>query len=87
MISSKELLDITGISRATLNNYVQLGVLPRPEVLVPEGAESVRALGYFPDDALDKIHAVQKLKARGLAMPKIATIKRSEHSAIVSAWT
>ncbi len=30
MLNSKQLIEITGISRATLNNYVALGILPKP---------------------------------------------------------
>jgi len=35
LISSKEILDQTGISRATLNNYIRVGILPRPLVQRP----------------------------------------------------
>ena len=31
-ITSKEVLSKTGISRATLNNYIKIGILPRPVV-------------------------------------------------------
>ncbi len=62
MLNSKQLIDITGISRATLNNYVALGILPNPVVKTPVG-EAGRAtrLGYFEEDAVDCIKEVQKL--------------------------
>ena len=74
MISSKELLEQTGISRATLNNYIQLGILPKPNVQSHAGdtAGAARLLGYFPDDAVDRIQTVQALKAKGLSMNLIA---------------
>lgn len=76
MISSKALIDQTGISRATLNNYIQLGILPKPVVQslsanADEGG--ARLLGFFPDDALDRVQAVQMLKAQGLSMAQVAT--------------
>ena len=75
MISSKALIDQTGISRATLNNYIQLGILPKPVVQslaanVDEGG--ARLLGFFPDDALERVYAVQQLKAEGCSMAQVA---------------
>ena len=75
MISSKALIDQTGISRATLNNYIQLGILPKPDVQslsanADEGG--ARVLGFFPDDALERVQAVQILKGQGLSMAQVA---------------
>ncbi len=75
MISSKALIDQTGISRATLNNYIQLGILPKPVVqsLTANADEGgARVLGFFPDDALERVQAVQILKAQGLSMAQVA---------------
>ena len=75
MISSKEVLEISGISRATLNNYIQLGILPKPVFQSPSKEMvqgTARLLGYFPDDALDTIQTVQVLKSQGLNMASIA---------------
>ena len=75
MISSKALLDQTGMSRATLNNYIQLGILPKPVVMSQSGDSSesgARLLGYFPPDALARVRAVQSLKGEGLSMAEIA---------------
>lgn len=73
MLNSKQLIEITGISRATLNNYVALGILPNPVVKTPtdEGGRATR-LGYFEDDAIDCIKQVQELKKQGLSMAQIA---------------
>ncbi len=75
MISSKALIDQTGISRATLNNYIQLGILPKPVVqsLTANADEGgARVLGFFPDDALERVQAVQILKTQGLSMAQVA---------------
>lgn len=75
MISSKALIDQTGISRATLNNYIQLGILPKPVVqsLSADADEGgARVLGFFPDDALERVQAVQVLKTQGLSMAQVA---------------
>ena len=75
MISSKALIDQTGISRATLNNYIQLGILPKPVVQSFSADADVggaRVLGYFPDDSLERVQAVQILKSQGLSMVQVA---------------
>ena len=72
MISSKEILIKTGISRATLNNYINLGILSKPLVRQPAAGETVApVLGYFPDWALERIEQVLRMKAEGLTMAQI----------------
>src|SRR5690625_3429710 len=72
MIDSKQLLQRTGISRATLNNYVALGVLPSPRIAPPGSGKRGTRLGYFPADAVSRILAVRRLKEEGLSMSEIA---------------
>lgn len=72
MISSKELLDKTGISRATLNNYISSGLLSKPLVQQVSGeTNGPKLLGYFPDSALQRIELIQQLKREGLSMAEI----------------
>lgn len=72
MLTSKEILERARISRATLNNYISWGLLPRPEVRRPDaGSSRARRLGYFPDSVLDTIHEVERLKKTGLRMDVI----------------
>jgi adenylate cyclase len=73
MLSSKEILEKTGISRATLNNYVARGLLPRPLVARPEarGSKQPRQLGYFPEEAVARIEQIQQWKREGLSMDEI----------------
>ncbi|HUW26471.1 MAG TPA: adenylate/guanylate cyclase domain-containing protein [Gallionella sp.] len=73
MLSSKELIDATDISRATLNNYISLGLLSKPVVSNPGGgAGGPRQLGFFPDDSIGRIRDIQRLKREGYSMAKIA---------------
>jgi adenylate cyclase len=73
MLNSKQLIEITGISRATLNNYVALGILPSPVIRTPgENEGRATRLGYFDDAAVQRIQQVQLLKKRGMSMAQIA---------------
>lgn len=73
MLNSKEILEQTGISRATLNNYIGWGIVPRPEVLPPgpQDGEAPR-IGYFPDQIVGRIAQIQRLKKEGWSMTRIA---------------
>lgn len=72
MLTSKQILELTGISRATLNNYIAQGLIQKPSVQ-PTKIDDGRAprIGYFPDEALDQIKQIKKLKKDGLSMSAI----------------
>ena len=73
LISSKDLLEKTGISRATLNNYIKVGIIPRPLVQGPsKGMPKVSRIGYFPRAAVERIEIVKVLKREGHSMQDIA---------------
>lgn len=73
MLNSKQLLELTGISRATLNNYIGWGLVPKPEVLPPEPNDGTAPrIGYFPDEVVARIAEVQRLKKDGWSMTRIA---------------
>jgi DNA-binding transcriptional MerR regulator len=73
LVSSKDLLEKTGISRATLNNYIKVGIIPRPIVLGPsKGMRKVSRIGYFPRAAVERIEIVKVLKREGHSMQDIA---------------
>jgi class 3 adenylate cyclase/DNA-binding transcriptional MerR regulator len=81
LLTSKEIIERTGISRATLNNYIASGLVPRPQVL-PPGPEHGAAprIGYFPDDTVTRIETIQRLKREGWSIARI-----SEHLSSPSA--
>jgi class 3 adenylate cyclase len=73
LLNSKEILEQTGISRATLNNYIGWGIVPKPEVLPPEPQDGgAPRIGYFPDEILERIAEIQRLKKEGWSMTRIA---------------
>lgn len=72
MLSSKEILERTGISRATLNNYISAGLIPRPEVLPPDPQDGgAPRIGYFPDDTVERIETIHRLKREGWSLGRI----------------
>lgn len=73
MLTSKEVLERTGISRATLNNYISWGVVPRPDVLPPEPQDGAAPrIGYFPEETVKRIEEIQRLKKEGWSITRIA---------------
>lgn len=73
MLTSKEILERTGISRATLNNYIAAGLVARPDVLPPAPDDGAAPrIGYFPDDTLERIRTIQRLKRQGWSIGRIS---------------
>src|SRR5688572_14037126 len=65
-------MEATGISRATLNNYISCGIVPRPEVLPPEPSDGAAPrIGYFPPDTVARIEEIQRLKRDGWSITRI----------------
>jgi class 3 adenylate cyclase/DNA-binding transcriptional MerR regulator len=83
MITSKYLLEKTGLSRATLNNYISLGLLPKPIVkrIATNPGASLTTLGYFPDWVDNRIQLIKSLKKQGLSMGEICQKITSENRA------
>ena len=72
MLTSKEVLEKTGISRATLNNYIGWGLVPKPQVLPPEPRDGAAPrIGYFPEEIVARIADIQRLKSEGWSMARI----------------
>lgn len=79
LISSIDILDRTGLSRATLNNYIKMGILPRPHVRKPETSSSkAKQIGYFPPSVLDAIRKIRQYKEEGYSMDEICEHLRAE---------
>jgi DNA-binding transcriptional MerR regulator len=73
LLNSKELIEKAGISRATLNNYISCGIVPKPEVMPPNALDGAAPrLGYFNDEILMRIAEIQRLKKSGWSMSRIA---------------
>jgi adenylate cyclase len=84
MLSSKQLIERTGISRSTLNNYISLGLLPKPVVRPAAGKDGhAPRMGYFPKDSLDILKRITALKERGRSMAEIVGLisARAERTA------
>jgi hypothetical protein len=75
MLTSKDILEQTGLSRATLNNYIAAGLIGRPEVLPPgpQDGDAPR-IGYFPDDTVERIETIQRLKREGWSLGRIVEL-------------
>ena len=75
LLSSKEVLERTGISRTTLNNYIALALLPKPLVTTAmEDGRSVPRLGHFPASVIDDIRRIIALKGEGKRMADIVSV-------------
>ncbi|MCE9633531.1 MAG: hypothetical protein K8Q92_05040 [Methylophilales bacterium] len=87
MLTSLDIIQATGVSRATLNNYIALGLLPRPVVGSPGTDANTRArqIGHFPDDAVRRIERIKALKKSGTPMNEIALQLQQEGYAMTIA--
>ena len=75
MISSKTLLKLSGISRATLNNYIKNGLLPRPIIETGDRTKSVSSrLGFFPESSIETIKQIQECKEASMTMSEIINV-------------
>ena len=71
-VTSKELLSRTEISRATLNNYIKMGIIPKPVVKRPtEDLGNIKKIGYFPEAVVERIQLIKRMKMEGDTMEKI----------------
>lgn len=79
-ISSLDIINKTGISRATLNNYIKMNLLPRPTVKKPKETDvRARMLGYFPESVIDLILQIKEMKNKGFSMNAISEqLRQSE---------
>lgn len=79
MITSKVIIENIGISRATLNNYIKLGILPRPVVGPPPPEDKgIKQIGYFPEEVIARLDKVRLFKSQGRSMDEIARLFRED---------
>jgi len=73
LITSKEILQKTRISRVTLHNYIKLGLIPRPIIGPPQkNMRNTRKIGYFPSEVLEIIGQINRLKKMGYSLSMIS---------------
>lgn len=73
-MTSRQLMLRAGISRATLNNYIASGILPKPVLKKSEpGTGRAPRIGHFPLSSLRTIEQVGTLKKQGLRMTDIVS--------------
>ncbi|MGD8314679.1 MAG: hypothetical protein PVI17_08055 [Syntrophobacterales bacterium] len=84
-ISSKEILAQTGISRATLNNYIGLNLIPPPTVRKPKELGGPTKIGYFPEWVVDRIERIRQLKSEGMRMSQIVMHFMDEEKKVLPA--
>lgn len=75
LISSIAVLARTGLSRATLNNYIKMGIIPPPIVKKPDDpALKAKQIGYFQDSVLGTIERIKLYKKEGRSMTEIRSL-------------
>ena len=79
MLNSRQIMQRAGISRATLNNYIASGILPKPLVKKSDtGASRAPRIGHFPLSVLNTIDRIGELKKRGMKMADIVSMIERE---------
>lgn len=72
LVSSIDIINKTNISRATLNNYIKMNLIPNPIVKKPASVSTqARRLGYFPESVITTIEQIKKMKKDGYTMQSI----------------
>jgi class 3 adenylate cyclase len=75
LISSIAVLARTGLSRATLNNYIKMGMIPRPIVKKPDDPSiKAKQIGYFQDSVWGTIEKIKLYKKEGRSMKEIGSL-------------
>jgi class 3 adenylate cyclase len=76
LINSIDILKKSGLSRATLNNYIKMGILPHPIVKRPDDntVSKAKQIGYFPYTVLNTLDRIIQYKKDGRRMAEICYI-------------
>lgn len=80
MISVTALCRRTGLSRATLNRWIEAGMIPRPDVRSHHRSRRGR-VGYLPDSAVKRVRQISALQREGLSLAGIADRLEAERVA------
>ena len=69
-LSLDEVCRQAGLSRGTLHNYVQRGLIPKPDLCRDrEAGRRYRKMSYFPPSVLERIASIRRLKEDGADAP------------------
>jgi DNA-binding transcriptional MerR regulator len=63
MITTNEITEATGLSPKTLTRWHKRGILPEP--LVGDHPSGRGKVGYWPDEVVERVQHIQKLRAEG----------------------
>jgi len=75
LVSSIAVLSRTGLSRATLNNYIKMGMIPAPIVKKPNDPSiKAKQIGYFEDSVWDTLDKIKLYKKEGRSMKEIGSL-------------
>ncbi|MEI7636653.1 MAG: adenylate/guanylate cyclase domain-containing protein [Syntrophus sp. (in: bacteria)] len=75
LVSSIAVLSKTGLSRATLNNYIKMGFIPPPLVKKPDDPSiKAKQIGYFLDSVWGTIDRIRLYKKEGRSMKEIGSL-------------
>jgi len=75
LITTKDIFNKTGISETTLDNFIILGILPKPIVKQPgPDTNEINPTVYFPADVLDRIMQVKFVKSQDNSIKSISRV-------------
>ncbi len=70
-LSISELINATGVTKATIHHYIARGLLPK-------AFKTAHNMAYYPPECIEIINAIRELRARHLPLAQVAEIL-SEH--------
>ena len=71
LLTFKDIIERTGISRAALQSYKARGLLPSPIAFTAEADGTARQVGQFDPSVLETIARIQALAASGVSLDEI----------------
>ncbi len=71
LLTFKDIIERTGISRAALQSYKARGLLPSPIAFTAEADGAARQVGQFDPSVLETIARIQALAASGVSLDEI----------------
>ncbi|MDH5750392.1 MAG: hypothetical protein OEY85_13870, partial [Rhodospirillales bacterium] len=85
LLSSNQLIELTGITRTSLNNFIALGILPKPTFPQRDKANQPR-MGYYPTSTVNTIKHVLDLEAQGKSLADIIQFLSRERNLAIAGF-